>query len=84
MSNDDIAARLAGVIRDVLDAPGIDIHDGLTAADVDGWDSVAQIELIFAVEAEFGITFPAEDIASFADVGEMRQYVAGHLDTAGG
>ena len=81
---EDIAGRLGAVVREVLDAPQLEITDDLTAADVDGWDSIAQVELIFAVEAEFGVSFPAEEITSFADVGDLRRHIEALLEGDGG
>lgn len=77
---DEILDRIADTLRDVLGRPDLDVHDGLTAADVDGWDSVAHVELVYALEEEFGIEFGAEDITSHADVGELRRDIEARLN----
>lgn len=72
---DDVAARVAETIRAVLGRPELVVTDDLVAAHVDGWDSVAHVELIYAIEGEFGITFPADAILRHEDVGSLRRNV---------
>jgi acyl carrier protein len=63
--------RVAELLRDILGRPELTITDDTTAADVDGWDSVSHIALIFSIEDEFSIEFTSEDIAGYASVGEL-------------
>ncbi|SDI16840.1 Short-chain dehydrogenase [Actinokineospora alba] len=60
----DRGGRLAAVVRGVLGLPSdADVRGGgvgLTA----GWDSLRQIQIVLAVEAEFGIRLPAAELAS--------------------
>ena len=39
------------------------------------WDSLAHVNLMFAVEEEFGIHFSGGEFGSFADVGALRRYL---------
>jgi acyl carrier protein len=41
-----------------------------TADDVDGWDSLMHVNLVVAVENDFGIRFAVAEMASLANVGE--------------
>ena len=41
------------------------------ASDVPGWDSLANINIVFGIEEEFGIRFSDDDLASSNTVGEL-------------
>lgn len=65
--------RMTEVFRLVLGDPSLTLSDQTTAPDIDGWDSVAHINLMFALEAEFGIQFAGNEFARFTDVGDLRR-----------
>jgi acyl carrier protein len=52
----------------------------MTAADIDGWDSVNHINLVITVERRFGIRFSMAEIASIAtegkNVGDFEEVIA--------
>jgi len=54
---------LQEVFRDVFDDEGIVLEDGMTAEDIEGWDSLMHINLIIAVERRFGIKFATAEIS---------------------
>jgi acyl carrier protein len=63
------------VFRSVLDLEELSLTREMTAAQVDGWDSLAHIHLIVALEAEFGIRFRTADIVRLKNVGEMMDLI---------
>jgi acyl carrier protein len=63
--------RVQAVFADVFDNPGIQLRDDMGLADVPGWDSLHHINLIVAVESEFGVQFGSEEVASAASVGDI-------------
>lgn len=73
-----VDSRLQQVFRDVLADDDLVLERHTTAADVPGWDSLAHINLMFAVEQEFGITFRDDQLTSFRDVGELEDFVRAH------
>lgn len=76
MSRAEIYEKLADVFEDVFDER-IEITDGMTAADVDGWDSLTHISLISAVEDEFDIKFDMKAVHSLKNVGDMVDLIGG-------
>ena len=50
----EVRPRLQEIFRQVFGDPTIELRDDMTAADVDGWDSLAHINLIIAVERRPG------------------------------
>jgi len=69
MTDADLRDRLTSVFRDVFDDPSIAIFDGMTAADVDGWDSLTHVTLIVAAEKAFDVKFSTRDIQLLQNVG---------------
>ena len=63
--------RLTPVFHQVFDNEAIVLTPDLTADDVDEWDSMSHINLMIAIELEFGIEFDPNEIQSFANVGEL-------------
>lgn len=59
------------IFRTVFDDEDITLHDETNAEDIEGWDSLEQINLIVAIENEFGMMFDMSEVADLANVGEM-------------
>lgn len=49
-----------------------------------GWDSLAQIELLLAVETELGVAFATSELDETSTVATLRRLVARKLDDSGG
>ena len=67
----EIHDRLQTVFRTVFANDTIELTPQLTADDVDEWDSLSHINLMLAIELEFGIEFDQSEIQNFANVGEL-------------
>jgi acyl carrier protein len=60
------------VFRDVFDDESIVIEPDTTAPDIEGWDSLSNIELLVAIEKTFsGVKFNTGEVANLRNVGEM-------------
>jgi acyl carrier protein len=70
-----INTRLQNVFESVF-GPGISIlsHDD-SPNTIKGWDSINHLNLILALEAEFGVQFAANEIASLVSVGEIQKRI---------
>lgn len=68
--------RLTRVFHTVFDNDSIELTPELTADDVDEWDSLSHINLMIAIELEFGIEFEQSEIQNFANVGELLASIA--------
>jgi acyl carrier protein len=76
-TEDAILARVRGVIARVFGDDDVAVGLSTTAADVEGWDSVSNIEVLVALEREFGIRFNTGEMAAVANVGELVTLIAG-------
>jgi len=72
----DVHQQLEDVFQSVFGDGSLDLRDDMTAADVDGWDSVAHINLMFAIEERFGIQFAGNELAEFENIGALKNYLA--------
>lgn len=71
MNKNEIIKRLTEVFRDIFDDDSIVITEKTTANDIDDWDSIEHINLIGAVEDEFGMRFKMREVSGMKNVGEM-------------
>ena len=74
--NNNIINRLTEVFRDVFDDDSITISPATTSADIEDWDSIEHINLIGAVEDEFGLRFKMKEASGMKNVGEMISIIS--------
>jgi acyl carrier protein len=70
-STDTIYQSLNDIFRDILDDDSIDLKPETTAQDVEGWDSLANVQIMLNVERRFGIRLSAGKIAELRNVGDL-------------
>ncbi len=75
----DLHARLEDVFRQVFDNDQLTLRDDMTATDIEGWDSVAHINLMFGIEQAFGIRFKGNELADMTNIGELKQFLSGKV-----
>ncbi len=80
LNREGIMVSLARVFEQVFGRP-VELTDATTAADLEGWDSVAQILLILASEREFGVRFESSELANVMNVGAFVTLVESKLRT---
>ena len=56
------------------------INESSTADDVEGWDSLAHINIILAIEKFYNITFTTSDMLGMANVKELIDIIINKLD----
>ena len=71
MTREEAFERLTKVFQDVFDDNTIEIGETTTADDIEEWDSFEHINLVVAVEEEFGFKIPMGKTVTMKNVGEM-------------
>lgn len=66
----DVQPALQEVFRQVFDDDELVVTDTTTSTDINGWDSMAHINLIIAIEKQFGVSFSAAEIAALGKRGQ--------------
>lgn len=67
---------LTALIRDVLDSPDLVVDDDLGFGVVEEWDSFNHVNLMIAIETEFGVEWGPEEIGGLRTVGAIRAALA--------
>lgn len=71
MKRDEVHEIINGIFQMVFDDDSIIVEEDTTAADIEEWDSLEQINLIVAIEKRFNIKFTLNEVKGFDNVGAM-------------
>ena len=63
--------QLTQVFQLVFANPSLAIQPDMSPNDIDGWDSMAHVNLIAAVETRFKIKFETKELRSIRTVGDL-------------
>ena len=75
MNKEQISYKLTSVFQKIFADADLRISREMTADDVASWDSLRHIQLISAVETEFGIRFKLREVVSMKNVGDLIDLV---------
>lgn len=75
----DVYDKLTSLLRDLFDDDDIVATPDLRAADVDGWDSLAHVRVVLAVEKAFNVKFKAAEINAMKNVGDLANSISAKL-----
>ena len=77
----DILEQLQPIFRDVLDDQNLVITRQSNARNVEGWDSLAHINLVTTIEQDLGVRFALGELQDLQDVGDMIDLIERKLQT---
>ena len=77
MQRNEVFERLNKVFREVFDDETITLSENTTANDIEGWDSLTHINVIFAVQEEFDVKFSVKEIIAMKNVGKLVDIILG-------
>ena len=80
MTKQEVMDKLTEIFRDNFDDEGIVLNDETTADDIEDWDSLAQIDLIVAIQKEFNIKLKIDEANSTNNIGEMIDLILKKAD----
>ena len=73
--SDNILEKITGIIAEQLDVATEDVTAEKSFTDDLGADSLAIVELVLALEEEFGIKIPDDKVDSIKTVGDAVNYI---------
>ena len=79
MEREEVFERLNNVFRDIFDDDSIVVTEETTSNDIEDWDSLEHINLVVAVEQEFGIKFNMNEVTTMKNVGEMVDIILSRI-----
>ena len=68
-----IIDELEGIFRDVLNDDRLSLTGATIPAELPGWDSLAQVNALFAVEERFGVQFSTREFQRIRTIGDLAQ-----------
>ncbi len=71
----NVHERLTTIFRENFEQPKLDLQDDYGADDIDGWDSLMQVNLVVSIEEEFDLRFTTEEIAGISCIREMKESI---------
>lgn len=71
--------KIQPVFRDVFDDESITVTETTVAADVEDWDSFAQMQIVMGIEQMFGIKFSTDEVTNFKNVGDIVKTIEKHV-----
>jgi acyl carrier protein len=72
----DILVELTPIFQDILDQPDLALSRESNASTVDGWDSLAHVNLVTAIQQHYKIRFALGELQELKNVGEMVDLIA--------
>ena len=69
--------RIAGIIREQLNLDNVEITEETSFKDDLDADSLDLFELVMALEDEYNIEIPAEELTDLETVGDVIEYLKG-------
>ncbi len=79
MERDQIIALIRETMTSVLGHGSFEMKDELTAADVDGWDSLTHMTIITRIEKSFGVKFKLKEVNKLKNMGSLIELVSSKL-----
>jgi acyl carrier protein len=73
--SDAILEKITGIIAEQLDVPTDEVSPEKSFTDDLGADSLAIVELVLALEEQFGIKIPDDKVDSIKTVGDAVEYI---------
>ena len=68
-------AKLKSVMAAILEVDESEIDQGISMDNVESWDSIKHMDLILAIEEEFGVSVPDEEAADLTSYALIKLVV---------
>ena len=79
MDSAAIVKDIQPIFRDVLDLPDLQLTRQSNASNVEGWDSLAHVNLVMAIEKRYKIKIALGELQDLKNVGEMADLIVRKL-----
>lgn len=79
MDRDEIFDKVKGVIVEQLNVEEDDVNEDAAFVDDLGADSLDIVELVMALEEEFGVSIPDESAEKIKSIGDAVDFIAENL-----
>ena len=76
MDRDAARKDLEALFRSVMNSPGVEVTDDLSAEQVENWDSLNHLNFMVAVEQRFGVKFTSREMRETSRIGTLLDLIA--------
>lgn len=73
----DVKIQVIEMVADVLGLDSTELDPLSSSQDIEGWDSVAQLSIMMAIESKFGCRPPIEKMAELASIPALVEFIEG-------
>ncbi len=78
MTREQIIEKLSPMVREVFDNPALVIDESMSPDTVDGWTSLAFMQLLAKVEVTFGVKFKILELVGIHTLGDLMAAIEKH------
>jgi acyl carrier protein len=75
VSETQVYAGLNELFHELFADDGIVLRPETTAADIDGWDSFNNLNIMVAVETRFGIKMTSTEVENLKNIGDLANII---------
>ena len=70
---------LEKIVSNILRRENISLTMDMTAPDVEGWDSLNHVQILFTIEQELGIQFPINEIQNLNNIRDLVKLMSKYM-----
>lgn len=78
MDRKEILEKLTPIARTVFESPELVLTDEMSSETMDKWTSLSFMQLLTAIEQEFGFRFKMMELLSLKNMGDIINTIAKH------
>lgn len=78
MDRKEILEKLTPLARTVFESPDLVLSDDMSSETMDKWTSLSFMQLLTAIEQEFGFRFKMMELLSLKNMGDIINTIAKH------
>lgn len=78
MDRKEILDKLTPIARTVFESPELVLTDEMSSETMDKWTSLSFMQLLTAIEQEFGFRFKMMELLSLKNMGDIINTIAKH------
>ena len=71
----DRLKELEEILKDFFELPELNLRRSMQAKDIEGWDSLAHLDLMAKLEEDYSIKFSLAEITGLNNAGELADLI---------
>ena len=80
MNSEDMFINVQAIFRDIFDNQSMILKLEMNSSHIEDWDSLAQINLIVAIEKDFKLKFSLVEMNGLENVGDMLRLIEAKIN----